>query len=187
MILVIIAGAELVTGNIMAVTIARLSGKIRTWDVVKNWCLVTVSNFIGAVFVAFWFGHRLGLTEIEPYLSMTIKVAGSKVGEPFYMALLSGIGANWLVCLAVWLAYAAKDAAGKILGIWFPIMAFVAIGFQHVVANMFIIPAAIFAGYFDWGIYFNNFVAVFLGNAIGGGFFVGNFYWAAYSRRIETD
>ncbi|KAB2338037.1 formate/nitrite transporter family protein [Cytobacillus depressus] len=181
LILVLLAGGELVTGNIMAVTTARLAGKITTWQIAKNWTIITVSNFIGAVFVAYLFGHQLGLTEIEPYLSQTIAVAESKINEPFLMALISGIGANWLVCLAVWLAYAAKDTAGKIFGIWFPIMAFVAIGFQHVVANMFIIPAAIFAGSFSWFMYLENFFAVFLGNTIGGAVFVGSFYWLAYS------
>src|SRR5699024_4489228 len=111
-----------------------------------------------------------------PYLSQTIAVAESKINESFLMALISGIGAVRLVCLAVWLGYAAKDITGKILGIWFPIMAFVAIGFQHDVANMFIIPAAIFAGSFPWMMYLENFGAVFLGNVIGGATFVSSFY-----------
>ncbi|WP_144395801.1 formate/nitrite transporter family protein, partial [Pseudomonas sp. Kh7] len=82
-----------------------------------------------------------------------------------------------LVCLAVWLSYASREMSGKILGIWFPIMAFVAIGFQHVVANMFLIPAAIFAGYLSWGQLAENLAAVFLGNAVGGAIFVGLAYY----------
>lgn len=183
LILVLIAGGELVTGNIMAITIARLDKKITTWQLVKNWSLITASNFIGSIFIAYLFGHLLNLTETEPYLTQTILVAENKIHEPFHLAFISGIGANWLVCLAVWLAYAAKDVIGKIIGIWFPIMAFVAIGFQHVVANMFIIPAAIFAGAFSWGVYLENFVAVFLGNAIGGAIFVGSFYWLAFTEK----
>ncbi|WP_062110134.1 formate/nitrite transporter family protein [Bacillus niameyensis] len=185
LILVIIAGGELLTGNMMAVTLAKLSGKITTWQITKNWIIATISNFIGSVFVAYFFGHLLGLTETGPYLERTITVAENKINEPFHLAFISGIGANWLVCLAVWLAYAAKDTAGKIIGIWFPIMAFVAIGFQHVVANMFIIPAAIFAGSFNWLVYFENFIAVFLGNAIGGAIFVASFYWVAYGKNEE--
>ncbi len=187
LVLVLVAGGELVTGNIMAVTTARLYKKITTWQIVKNWTIITVSNFIGAIFIAYLFGHYLGLTETGPYLEQTIRVAESKVNEPFHMAFISGIGANWLVCLAVWLAYAAKDTTGKIIGIWFPIMAFVAIGFQHVVANMFIIPAAIFAGAFDWIIYVENFIAVFLGNTVGGAIFVATFYWMAYSGSLKTE
>lgn len=181
LIFVIIAGGELLTGNIMALAIARFSRKITTIHIVKNWTIIAFSNFIGALFVAYFFGHYLGLTETEHYLEATVHVAGTKVNEPFLQAFVSGIGANWLVCLAVWLAYAANDIPGKILSIWFPIMAFVAIGFQHVVANMFIIPAAIFAGYFNWYDYVENFIAVFSGNVIGGAIFVGGFYWMAYA------
>jgi len=180
LVLVLLAGAELLTGNMMAVAIARFSGKIRTSYLIKNWLLIAISNFIGSIFVAYFFGHVLGLTETGPYLDATVAVAGGKLEDSFFQAFISGIGANWLVCLAVWLCYAADDVAGKILGIYFPIMAFVAIGFQHVVANMFIIPAAIFAGHFGWLEYFENFVAVFLGNAVGGAVFVAGFYWLAY-------
>ncbi|MFZ3580155.1 formate/nitrite transporter family protein [Virgibacillus sp. DJP39] len=180
LVFVLLAGGELLTGNMMAVATARFSGKIKTIHIVKNWSIVTVSNFVGSIFVAYFFGHILGLTETGPYLEKTVAVAGHKLEDSFFQAFVSGVGANWLVCLAVWLCYAADDMAGKILGIWFPIMAFVAIGFQHVVANMFVIPAAIFAGYYTWGEYFINFVSVFLGNAVGGAIFVGWFYWLAY-------
>lgn len=183
LILVVVAGGELLTGNMMVLMTARLSKRITTWQIAKNWTIITISNFLGSVFIAYLFGHVLGLTETGPYLAKTIAVAESKINEPFHLAFISGIGANWLVCLAVWLAYAAKDTAGKMIGIWFPIMAFVAIGFQHVVANMFIIPAAIFAGEFNWLLYIDNFIPVFLGNVIGGAVFVGSFYWFAYSQR----
>lgn len=185
LVFVLLAGGELLTGNMMAVATARFAGKITTSDVVKNWTIITITNFIGSIFVAYFFGHILGLTETGPFLEKTVEIAGHKVEAPFFQAFVSGIGANWLVCLAVWLCYSADDVAGKILGIWFPIMAFVAIGFQHVVANMFVIPAAIFAGYFTWWQYFVNFVAVFLGNAVGGAIFVGGFYWAAYLREKD--
>ncbi len=187
LILVLIAGGELLTGNLMTLLPTRLSGKITTMQIAKNWAIIAVSNFAGAVFFAYLFGHILGLTETGPYLAQTLAVAESKLDESFFMAFISGIGANWLVCLAVWLAYAAKDTIGKIIGIWFPIMAFVAIGFQHVVANMFIIPAAIFAGSFNWIMYLDNFLSVFLGNAVGGAFFVGSLYWMAYSKVIKSE
>src|SRR5690625_4942804 len=85
LVLVLVAGGELVTGNIMAVTTARLYKKITTWQIVKNWTIITVSNFIGAIFIAYLFGHYLGLTETGPYLEQTIRVAESKVNEPFHM------------------------------------------------------------------------------------------------------
>lgn len=187
LILVLIAGGELLTGNLMTLIPAKFSGKITNRQIAKNWTIIALSNFAGAIFFAYLFGHKLGLTETEPYLTKTIAVAKSKIDESFPMAFISGIGANWLVCLAVWLGYAAKDTIGKILGIWFPIMAFVAIGFQHVVANMFIIPAAIFAGSFNWFMYLENFLAVFLGNAVGGAFFVGSLYWMAYAKVIKSE
>lgn len=183
LVLVILAGAELLTGNMMALPMARASKKITTMTIVKNWTVLTITNFIGAIFVAYLFGHYLGFTSTGPFLERTVAMAGSKIDDTFMQAFVSGIGANWLVCLAVWIAFSAKDVAGKILGIWFPIMAFVAIGFQHVVANMFIIPAAIFAGYYTWVDYLANFVPVFLGNAVGGAVFVGCLYWFTYMRK----
>ncbi|MBO9600279.1 MAG: formate/nitrite transporter family protein, partial [Cohnella sp.] len=91
---------------------------------------------------------------------------------------------NWLVALAVWLSYGAKDEGSKLFVIWLPTMAFVAIGFQHVVANMFVIPAAIFAGHFNWLDYFRNFVPVFLGNATGGAIIVAWAYRKVYKKPV---
>ncbi len=178
--LVIIAGGELLTGNMMSVTLAVLAKKITVASLLRNWFWITVSNLVGAVFVAYFFGHVVGLTSEGPFLTKTVAITEAKLDENFVQAFLSGIGCNWLVTLAVWLSYAADDVAGKILAIWFPIMGFVAIGFQHVVANMFVIPAAIFAGHASWADWFTNFVPVFLGNAVGGAVFVALLYWLAY-------
>lgn len=188
LVFVIIAGGELLTGNMMAVATARFDGKISTMKLIKNWTLITISNFLGAIFIAYFFGHIVGLTETGPFLDKTVAIASAKLDEDFIQAFISGVGANWLVCLAVWLAYGSDDIASKILAIWFPIMAFVAIGLQHIVANMFVIPAAIFAGYFTWVDYIRNFIPVFLGNAVGGSIFVGGVYWLAYLRDLpETE
>jgi formate/nitrite transporter len=121
----------------------------------------------------------LGMTEGD-YLKKTVAIAHAKVSADFLHAFISGVGCNWLVCLAVWLAFASKDMVGKIMGMWFPVMAFVAIGFQHVVANMFIVPAAIFAGQMSWAEFAPNVIAVFLGNAVGGAIFVGLTYFLAF-------
>ncbi|MCM3587575.1 formate/nitrite transporter family protein [Mesobacillus maritimus] len=185
LILLIIAGGELLTGNMMAVTIAWVSRKITVQKLLKNWFWITISNFLGSIFVAFLFGHVIGLTETYPYLASTVTMAEGKLAQGFWASLISGIGCNWMVGLAVWLSYGADDIGGKILAIWFPIMGFVAIGFQHVVANMFLIPAAIFAGYFSWIDYLGNFIAVFLGNVIGGGLFVAFAYYVAYIGNAE--
>ncbi|WP_019635523.1 formate/nitrite transporter family protein [Paenibacillus fonticola] len=180
LILVLLAGGELLTGNMMAVPLARMAKRITTLEMLKNIVLITIANFLGAVFVAYFFGHIVGLTASGPYLDKLIAMAGHKLDDSFLQAFVSGIGCNWLVALAVWLSYGADNMSGKILGIWFPTMAFVAIGFQHVVANMFLIPAAIFEGYFSWGDYIRNFVPVWLGNLTGGALFVAGAYWMAY-------
>lgn len=182
LILLVIGGGELLTGNMMAVPIAAIHKKVAISKVFANWFWITIANFLGALFVAYFFGHIVGLTETEPYLQKTIAAAQGKIDATFIQSLVSAIGCNWLVALAIWLSYGADDIGGKILAIWFPIMGFVAIGFQHVVANMFIIPAAIFAGQFTWMDYLGNFVPVFIGNAIGGSLFVAFVYWFSYLR-----
>lgn len=187
LVLVVIAGGELLTGNMMAVAMAWYSKKVGFGRLLMNWILILISNFIGSLFVAYFFGHVVGLTEAAPFVDKTVAIAQAKFGESFGKAFVSAIGCNWLVCLAVWIAYGADDVIGKIFGIWFPIMAFVAIGFQHVVANMFIIPAAIFAGQATWANYFSNFFPVVLGNIVGGSIFVGLFYWVTYIKVPKAD
>lgn len=180
LIVILLAGGELVTGNMMAVSVAFFEKKIALSKLIQNWLLITLANFIGAVFVAFFLGHLTGLTHIGAYQQQVISIAQHKIEATFLQAFISGVGCNWFVGLALWLSYGAKDAAGKILGIWFPIMIFVAIGFQHSIANCFIIPAAIFEGVFTWGDFLNNFIPVYLGNIVGGSIFVSGFYYLSY-------
>ncbi|WP_077212305.1 formate/nitrite transporter family protein [Bacillus dakarensis] len=186
LVLIIIAGGELLTGNMMALPMAVLAKRASGIQLVRNWSLILVANFVGAIFVAYFFGHVVGLTGSGPFLEKTVAIAQAKVDEPFMKTLISAVGCNWMVCLAVWMAFGAEDIGGKILAIWFPIMGFVAIGFQHVVANMFVIPAAIFAGQVSWAEYLSNFVPVFIGNAIGGGVFVALMYWMVYKQALES-
>lgn len=183
LILIVLAGAELITGNIMSVSMAFYAKKISLGNLVHNWFWVTLANLVGALFVAYFFGHVVGLTETGPYLDKTVAVAHSKVDETFLQTFISAIGCNWLVCLAIWLAYGADDFIGKIAGIWFPVMAFVAIGFQHVVANMFVIPAAIFTGQLNWIDLIENIIPAFLGNVVGGALFVGLLYFYVYQKQ----
>lgn len=183
LILTLLAGGELLTGNMMVMPLARFAKKIDTVKIIRNWFLITISNFVGAIFVAYFFGHLIGLTETGPYLAKTVDVAGLKLHATFTQTFLSGIGCNYLVAAAVWLCYGAEDITGKVVGIWVPTMTFVAVGFQHVVANMFIIPAAIFAGHYTWTEYLLNFVPVFLGNTVGGSVFIATAYWFAYKKK----
>lgn len=187
LIVILLAGGELITGNMMAVSIAFFAKKVRFVELLKNWIVITIFNLIGAICIAYFFGHIVGLLDGEPFHHETIAIAYVKINQTFGQALISGIGCNWFVGLALWLSYGAKDAAGKVLCIWFPVMAFVAIGFQHSVANAFVIPAAIFAGGATWGQFIWNFVPVYLGNIVGGMFFVGAFYYLAYRGSLKAD
>lgn len=183
LILVVLAGGELITGNMMSISMSFYAKRISIKQVFVNWFWVTITNFAGALFIAYFFGHIVGLTETGPFLTKTLAIAQAKLHDSFIQTLVSAIGCNWLVCLAIWISFGADDVMGKIMGMWFPIMAFVAIGFQHVVANMFVIPAAIFAGHFTWIDFLGNFVPTFIGNVIGGAGFVGLAYFFSYNKR----
>lgn len=184
--LVVLAGGELITGNMMSVSMALYARKISLKSVLHNWVWITLTNFVGALFVAYFFGHLGGLTEGE-YLKKTVEIAQEKLHESFGKTLISAIGCNWLVCLAIWLAHGTNDFVGKIIGIWIPIMTFVVIGFQQVVANMFVISAAIFAGHLSWIDLAENFVPVFIGNVIGGAGFVGLAYFSCYQKQSHIE
>lgn len=183
LIIILMAGGELITGNMMAVSATFFSKKISISDLLKNWLVITIFNLIGAFFVAFVFGHFLGLTSTGIFKEEVIEVAHAKIAASPLQAFVSGIGCNWFVGLALWLNYGAEDASGKILGIWFPVMTFVALGFQHSVANAFVIPAAIFEKGATWLEFIQNFSFVYLGNIIGGAVFVSLFYYFAFTHK----
>jgi formate transporter len=185
---VVIAGGELLTGNMMTLPIALHNKRIKLTGLMYNWLWVLIGNLIGSLFVAYVFGDLAHMLSDDPYNKATILIALAKMKLSFSATIFSAIGCNWLVCLAVWLAMGARDITGKIFAIWFPIMGFVAIGFQHVVANMFFIPAAIFVGAnISWGQAIVEWIGAFIGNAIGGWLFVSTAYWFAYQRRAAKN
>lgn len=207
--LVVLAGSELFTGNCMYMPMGILQGKATLGGLAKNWSISWVLNFVGALFVAYVFAYLAGILTVDPYMAGAITLAKTKAlggaqfeGAKYVMTagtmvketvmvssltwdqvFLRAIGCNWLVCLAVYLAIAADDIIGKIMGIWFPIMAFVTIGFEHSIANMFFIPVAVFMGKVSWyQCIVNNLIPVTIGNIIGGAVFVGILYWYTYLR-----
>ncbi len=180
LIIILLAGGELATGNMMAVALAVVDKKISLLSYIKNLITITLSNFIGALFVAYCFGHIVGLTGNGVYLEETISIVNAKLNANFIQALISGIGCNWFVGLSLWLCYGAKSSSGKILATWFPVMTFVAIGFQHSIANIFVIFSAIFENQATIWQFINNFIPVFIGNVIGGAIFVGLLYYSSY-------
>jgi formate/nitrite transporter len=187
LVLVLIAGSDLATGNMMLVPLSAMRGRIGVGDVVKNLTLVLVGNLLGAVFVAYFLAVQTGVighagAAGSPGLTFDrlAAIATAKAtAESHWQVSLRGIGCNWLVCLAVWMSLAAKSVSGKILAIFFPIMAFVAMGFDHVIANMFFIPAAIWAGVPDigWGDALLNWLFAGVGNLVGAVVFVATSYW----------
>jgi formate transporter len=197
--LVVIAGAELFTGNNLMVS-SVMSREITLKIMFQRWTLVFAANFAGSLLLVLLF-YFSGLWRAgDGALGASAVATGYvKVSLGFGEALVRGIGCNWLVCLAVWMALAARQTVGKIFAIFFPIMGFVAIGFEHCVANMYFIPAAIllknWAGIagpsgmdpnaLGWiAFLWKNLLPVTIGNIIGGAVFVGMSYWGAYLRPI---
>lgn len=181
--LLLLAGGELATGNMMAVGTAMFDHKIKVSDYIINILTITIANIIGGILAAYFLGHLTGLTTDGVYLERLAAITASRVDPSFWTKLISGIGCNWFVGLAVWLNFGAKYSAGKILAIWLPVMTFVAIGFQHSIANAFMLPAAIFEGLITWSDFLTNLIPVWLGNIVGGTGLVAGLYYLAYKRQ----
>lgn len=183
LILVIVGGAELFTGNTLII-MARLEDRISTAALAKNWAIVFAGNFAGALVLVVVIVAAGTLTLDNGAVAQTaVKVAEAKFALSPMAAFARGILCNALVCLAVWLTFAARDVAGKILAILWPITAFVALGFEHSVANMFLLPLGLAAGA-EGGVWpiMKNLVFVTLGNIVGGAGGVAGAYWACYLR-----
>ncbi len=207
--LVIIPGSELWTGNTLMTT-ALLDKKISFMQLLRNWFWVYLGNLAGSIFLAWMIVGQTGLMD-GAFGGTAIQIASAKIGHEVVghshnsAYFFRAVGCNWLVCLAVMMALAARDIGGKVLAIFFPIMAFVASGFEHAIANMYFIPAGIFArsipgarlasgldpaviDQLGWGaMWQNNLIAVTLGNLIGGGLFVGMVYWWVYHYKNSPD
>lgn len=185
LILVVLAGSELFTGNVMYMVMGVLDGKASWGGLAKNWIVSWIFNFVGALFVAYVLAYLTGIMTDPTLTASAVGVAETKIGLSWDQAFFRAIGCNWLVCLAVYLAFASDDIIGKIFGIWFPIMAFVTLGFEHSVANMFFLPLGMILGAegVTWSsIFLNNLIPVTIGNIIGAAIFVACAYWFVYLR-----
>ena len=187
LILVVICGAELFTGNSLLAKTA-LHGQLPWRKIAENWTIVIIGNLVGSFFLA-WLMFESELWQIGRVAEHAVNIATAKCELSFSAALARGILCNWLVCLAVFMATAARDITGKMLACYVPIMAFVASGFEHSVANMYFIPTGLMlkaelglaAPGLTWSNFFiSNLIPVTLGNVIGGAVFVGFAYWFAY-------
>ncbi len=199
--MVLMTGSELFTGNCL-LSVPLLEKEIMVKELLKNWVVVYFGNLIGGMLVAAGvvYSHTISMFNNGLALSV-ISTAATKCTLSFGDAFIRGIFCNFLVCLAVWVAFAAKDVAGKILGLFFPIVIFVLCGFEHCVANMYYISAGLFAkgvpayaqaateagvdmSVITWGNFFGtNLVPVTLGNIVGGAVCVGCVYWFLYLKK----
>jgi len=207
LVLVLVAGSDLFTGNTL-LSMGWLNGNLNTKQVLSNWTWVYIGNFIGAMFLLWmmynshlWGGHggEVGANAVA--------LAYKKTHLTFSEAFIRGVGCNWLVCLAVVMVVSAKDTISKIAAAWFPVMAFIASGFEHCVANMFIIPAgitasldptvasAVMAHHPTWDLstlnmssfVFGNLIPVTLGNIFSGAVLVGGIYWFLYVKEEHKE
>ncbi|MGI5938298.1 formate/nitrite transporter family protein [Methanoculleus thermophilus] len=207
LIITILTGAELFTGDAMLAPMAAFIHKVSWAKVLNLWVWVYIGNFIGSVVFAYIMAYgpfvnfdTAGAATVTVFGQRAVAIAAAKtsyVGTMgLWSAFLKAIACNWLVNLAVLLGICADDAIGKIAGIWFPIFAFVASGFEHSIANMYFIPAGIFVTGIDpslsvdtvnWvTMWTSNIIPVTIGNIVGGLFFVGVLYWVAFRKEIAA-
>jgi formate transporter len=204
LILVIIAGADLFTGDTLMV-MGCFTGKIKVRQMLRGWTFVFLGNLAGALAIVAMVhlsGHWLGNSGAVG--AKALAIANAKVNLTFTQAFASGMLCNILVCLAIWLCYSSRSVTDKIMSILFPITAFVAMGFEHSIANMYFIPAGLLlkgnpeiVGMLNGadlsnlnlsGFLLNNLLPVTIGNMVGGAIFVGTIYWILYLRKpTETE
>jgi len=178
----LLSGAELFTGNTALVTMAVSEGKASGSQLAKSWICSYTGNFVGSLLLAVLV--FLGGTLVNGGASVAGAVAKTSAG--FLPTFVRGILCNWLVCMGVYLASFAKDVPGKMVAIWFCISAFVALGLEHSVANMFIIPLGIFSGAsVSWSAFLiKNLVPVTLGNIVGGAICVAAAFCSVYGKDV---
>lgn len=191
LVLVLCCGAELFTGNTL-LSVAKASGKISWGALAKNWVVVWLGNFAGALVAVFliYMANVAGMNGGAVGEAM-VSVAAGKVSPDWVTLFFKGIMCNILVCLAVWIGFSARTVADKVLGVLLPVSAFVACGFEHCVANMFFLPMGFILNCGGVGAQgavtlagiASNLSAATLGNIVGGVVFVGLAYWFIYRRK----
>jgi formate/nitrite transporter len=209
LIIIVLTGAELFTGDAMLAPMAAFIHKISWAQVINLWIWVYIGNLIGSIVFAYFMAYgpfvsfdSAGAATVTAFGSRAIAIASAKVSYTGMLGMwslfLKAIACNWLVNLAILLGICADDLIGKFFGIWFPIMAFVSSGFEHCVANMYFIPAGILTQGFltdptkinaglNWvTMWTNNVILATIGNIVGGLLFVGVLYWVAFRKEIAA-
>jgi len=195
--LVAIAGAELFTGNCL-LTMAWFQGQIKSWELGKNWVIIWVGNFIGALTLVFlvYMSHHYAMNN-GGIAKAVVTLAISKLTPDFVTIFFKAVLCNILVCLGMWMSYAGRSVADKMAGLVLPVAAFIAAGFEHCIANMYLLPLAyvlVAAGHAPAGLdvsavtipaIIHNLIPATLGNIVGGGIFVGGVYWFIYRKAYK--
>lgn len=182
--LIVALGGELFTGNNALLMPGMLRRNFGVLATVRNWTLVWLGNFVGALAVLFVLVYAVGLFEADPWRQAVVNTAQAKVSMSFWTVFAKGIGANWCVCLAVWLALSARRFAEKALACWIPVAVFVALGYEHCIANMFFIPCGMLYGadVTVTQLFIANLVPATLGNIVGGALPVGILHHVVHRR-----
>ncbi|GME40782.1 hypothetical protein K490DRAFT_60208 [Neofusicoccum parvum] len=184
LVMIVLSGADLFTSNVMFMLTAFLHRRVSLTDVAVSWSISYLGNLAGMLFfMAIITGYGGVFEEAPAYQNAAVTLAVQKAQNPqWHQIFLRAIGANWLVCFAVFISISSREIASKIIAIWWPTATFVALALDHVVANMFFIPLGIWcgapfgAGYYIW----KSMIPTALGNIVGGGLFVGTAYWYLY-------
>lgn len=185
LILIILVGGELFTGNTAYLVAGARKGVVPWRFIPINWVIVWSTNFLGALVFSLLLVKLAGMAVSEPWVGALVGTATTKVSLPWWVVFVRGIGANWLVCLAVWLGLSSKDMLGRLVGLWLPVMVFVTLGYEHSIANMFYIPMGMMCGadISVWEMIWQNLIPATLGNIVGGAVFVGLLYSYLYMER----
>lgn len=185
--LIVLFGGELFTGNNAVLMPGCYKKHYPFHIVVRHWTVVWVFNFVGALAFTYLFVYLSGLTANEPYHSAIIAIAETKAALPFGTTLIKGIAANWCVCLAVWLCLMVESLPAKLIACLVPVGAFVILGYEHCIANMFFIPAGMFEGAsVDIAALFHNLIPATIGNLIGGSLLVGTLFYGLHSEASDN-
>jgi nitrite transporter NirC len=182
--MVIFAGAELVTGSNMVLTLGVLTGRATGANLISNWVWTWFGNLLGSALLA-WMVYQSGLLDDDPIKSFIVNTASKKMNLPPEQLFVRAILANWLVCLGVWMATRAKSETARILLIWWCMFTFITSGFEHSVANMCGLLLGLQLPHSEtvnWGGYWYNIGLATAGNIVGGAFFVAGLYWAGSPR-----
>lgn len=190
------AGAELFTGNCL-LTIPLLNGNITIIEILLNWLISFIGNFIGAILLSILvvYGHVPNLFD-KTLAQIAVATGIQKTTLGFGEALVKGILCNFYNCLAIWVSLGGRELRSVILGLWTPVFLYASCNLEHCVANMYYIPAGLFASYeygldrpsLSWGrLFYKNLIPVTIGNIIGGAVLVGIVYWYIYLKKNEQD